>query len=114
MDALLISLLIVVSYHHGNTEKVARAFARVLDAQVKSPNQIHPEELREYDLIGLGSGIYDEKHHTDLLDFADSLPQVTNKSAFIFSTGSMVGGVQDPKFHLSLKDKLESKGYTIV
>lgn len=114
MDALLKSLLIVVSYHHGNTEKVARAFARVLDAQVKSPNQIHPEELREYDLIGLGSGIYDEKHHTDLLDFADSLPQVTNKSAFIFSTGSMVGGVQDPKFHLPLKDKLESKGYTIV
>lgn len=114
MDALLISLLIVVSYHHGNTEKVARAFAKVLDAQVKSPNQIHPEELREYDLIGLGSGIYDEKHHTDLLDFADSLPQVTNKSAFIFSTGSMVGGVQDPRFHLSLKDKLESKGYTIV
>jgi len=108
------TLLVVVSYHHGNTEKVARAFAKVLDAQVRLPKQTRPEELQEYDLVGLGSGIYDEKHHTDLLDFADSLPQVIDKSAFIFSTGSMIGEVQDPKFHMPLKDKLKSKGYKIV
>jgi len=114
MSASLKTLLVVVSYHHGNTEKVARAFAKVLDAQVRSPKQTRPEELQEYDLVGLGSGIYDEKHHTDLLDFADSLPQVIDKSAFIFSTGSMIGEVQDPKFHMPLKDKLKSKGYKIV
>jgi len=108
------SLLIVISYHHGNTEKVARVFAEVLDAQIRSPKQVRPEELQEYDLVGFGSGIYDEKHHVDLIDFADSLPQVTNKSAFIFSTGSMIGGVQDPKFHSILRNKLKSKGYTIV
>lgn len=114
MDSSLKSLLVVVSYHHGNTVKVAKAFARILDAQVVSPKEIRSEEIQEYDLVGLGSGIYDEKHHTDLLDFVDSLPQVVDKDAFIFSTGSMVGGVQDPKFHLPLEDKLKSKGYRIV
>ncbi len=108
------SLVIVISYHHGNTEKVARVFSRVLDAEMVSPKQIRSDELEGYDLIGFGSGIYDEKHHTDLLDLVDSLPPVSNRSAFIFSTGSMIGGEQDPKFHSALRDKLESKGYAII
>ena len=108
------SLLIVISYHHGNTDKIARVFAEVLDAKIWSPKQVRPEELQEYDLVGFGSGIYDEMHHADLIDFADSLPQVTDKSAFVFSTGSMIGDVQDPKFHSILRNKLKSKGYTIV
>ncbi|MFW9895092.1 MAG: hypothetical protein ACFFD7_04740 [Candidatus Thorarchaeota archaeon] len=35
----------------------------MLDAQIKIPQQVHPSELQEYDLIGFGSGIYGEKHH---------------------------------------------------
>lgn len=108
------SLLIVVSYHHKNTEKIASVFARVLEAQIRTPNQIHPEELQEYDLIGLGSGIYDAKHHTELLDLADRLPQVTNKKAFIFSTSSHIGDDQVTKDHSILREKLQSKGYVIV
>lgn len=108
------SLLIVVSYHHKNTEKIASVFARVLEAQIRTPNQIHPEELQEYDLIGLGSGIYDAKHHTELLDLADRLPQVTNKKAFIFSTSSHIGDDQVTKDHSILREKLQSKGYMIV
>jgi flavodoxin len=34
------SLLVVYSYHHMNTEKVAKVFARVLDAQIKTPQQV--------------------------------------------------------------------------
>jgi len=80
------SLLVLFSYHHKNTEKITKVFAKVLDAQIKTPQQISPEELQEYTLIGFGSGIYDTKHHKVLLDFADKLPLVTNKKAFIFST----------------------------
>lgn len=108
------SLLIVVSYHHKNTERVASVFARVLDAQIRTPKQIHPEELQEYDLIGFGSGIYDERHHTDLLGLADSLPQVTNRKAFIFSTSSHIGEGQAAKDHSMLRGKLQSRGYVIV
>jgi flavodoxin len=108
------SLLIVVSYHHKNTEKIASVFARVLEAQTREPGQIHPEELQEYDLIGFGSGIYDAKHHTDILDLADRLPQVTNRKAFIFSTSSHIGDDQVVKDHSTLREKLQSKGYVIV
>ena len=108
------SLLIVVSYHHKNTEKIASVFARVLEAEIRTPKQIHPEELREYDLIGFGSGIYDAKHHTELLDLADRLRQVTNKRAFIFSTSSHMGDDQVAKDHSMLREKLQSKGYVII
>jgi len=108
------SLLVLFSYHHKNTEKIAKVFAKVLDAQIKSPQQIIPEELQEYSLIGFGSGIYDEKHHKLLLDLADTLPQVNNRNAFIFSTSAIMGKDKVAKDHLLLREKLQSKGYTIV
>jgi len=108
------SLLILYSYHHNNTEKIANVFAKVLDAQIKTPKQINPEELQEYSLVGFGSGIYGGKHHKFLLDLADNLPQVTNKKAFIFSTSAIMGDAKVAEDHSSLREKLESKGYMIV
>jgi len=78
------SLVIVYSYHHNNTEKVAKVFAEVLDAEIKTPRQTDPEELQEYGLVGFGSGIYGEKHHRTLLEFTEKLPQVTDKKAFTY------------------------------
>ena len=108
------SLLVLFSYHHNNTEKIANVFAKILDAQIKTPQQINTEELQEYNLIGLGSGIYSAKHHKFLLDLADKLPQVTNKKAFIFSTSAMTGEKKVAKDHSLLREKLQSKGYIIV
>ncbi len=112
------SLLIIYSYHHHNTEKIAKVFAKVLNAQIKSPQQINPEELQEYSLIGFGSGIYGGKHHKFLLDLADKLPQVTKRKAFIFSTSGVTRkfaidqSLDDP--HSPFREKLQSKGYMIV
>ena len=108
------SLLVLLSYHHNNTEKIANVFTKILDAQIKTPQQINPEELQEYNLIGFGSGIYGAKHHKDLLDLADKLPQVTNRKAFIFSTSAMTGEAKVAKDHSLLREKLQSKGYMIV
>ena len=107
------SLLVLFSYHHNNTEKIANVFAKVLDAQIKTPQQITPEELQKYNLIGFGSGIYGGKHHKSLLDLADKLPQVTNGKTFIFSTSGVTQKNQ-PEIHLPLGEKLQSKGYMIV
>jgi flavodoxin len=107
-------LLILFSYHHKNTEKIATVIAKVLDAKIKAPQQIQKEELQEYNLIGFGSGIYDEKHHKLLLDLADELPQVTNRKAFIFSTSAIMGKDKVAKDHSLLREKLQSKGYVIV
>jgi flavodoxin len=85
------TLVICFSYHHKNTESVASVFAKPLGAEVKTPPEVDPNGLFEYDLIGFGSGIYFGKHHKVLLDFAEKVPQVTNKKAFIFSTSGQTG-----------------------
>ena len=108
------SLLILFSYHHNNTKKIANVFEKILDAQIKTPHEINPEELQEYSLIGFGSGIYGEKHHKSLLDLVDKLPQVTNKKAFIFSTSAIMGKEKVANDHSTLREKLQSKGYMIV
>jgi len=113
-------LVVVFSYHHKNTEKIANVFAKVFNAPIQTPQQIIPEELQEYNLIGFGSGIYGAKHHKVLLDLVDKLPLVTNKKAFIFSTNGAPArartqlAIEITKNHESLREKLQSKGYMIV
>ena len=83
------SIIILYSYHHNNTEKLAQVFSQVLDAPIKKTGDISPEELSEYDLVGFGSGIYSDKHHPSVLEFVDKLPEESGKKAFIFSTAGM-------------------------
>jgi flavodoxin len=88
--------------------------AKALDAKVKSPQQTVLEELSQYDLVGFGAGIDSGKHYRELLDFADALPQVTDKKTFIFSTSGMTGEKKLIKDHLALREKLQAKGYLIA
>jgi len=108
------SLLVLFSYHHHNTEKIAQVFAQVLDAKIQTPRQVTLQDLETYDLIGFGSGIYGGKHHQDLLDLADRLPRVTGRNAFIFSTSAMTGKAKVEKDHSLLREKPQSRGYMIV
>jgi flavodoxin len=108
------ALLVLYSYHHHNTEKIAKVFAKVLDAEIKTPQQVKPEEIQEYDLVGFGSGIYSAKHDESLLELVDELPEVDNKNAFLFSTAGITGESKKTKDHATIRKKLESKGYSIV
>jgi len=112
------SLVIVFSYHHGNTEKVARAMANILGAEVKTPGQVFPEKLREYDLIGFGSGIYGATFDPSLLALADRLSYGMGKKAFLFSTYGAPGFVANREFieknHAAMREKLRIKGYDVV
>lgn len=108
------SLIILYSYHHNNTEKIAKVFAEVLDAEIKTPIQINLEELKNYDLLGFGSGIDSAKHYKQILDLADTLPQAPNKKAFIFSTSAMISKSKIDKDHKKLRNKLQTKGYVII
>ena len=112
------ALLVVYSYHHKNTETIAKAFAAVLAAKIVTPQEVDSTEVAGYDLVGFGSGIDSGKHYAPLLDLADRLPQVANRKAFIFSTcGAPAFGVTQSfilKNHSALREKLEAKGYTIV
>ena len=108
------TLLVLTSYHHKNTETIARIIADVLDAQIVAPENVDPGELHEVELIGFGSGIYDAKHHEAVLELAQRLPQVTDKRAFIFSTSAIITKSKVASDHSALRDILESKGYTIA
>ena len=114
VNADLKALIVLHSYHHNNTEKIAKVFAKVLDAQIKTPQQTNPEELQEYNIVGFGAGIDSGKHYKPLLDFADKILQADNKYAFIFSTAGLTGKKKLVKDHSALREKLEAKGYRIV
>lgn len=105
------TLLIYISIHHGNTEKIAKAMAEVLSAELLKPNEIGVDTFSKYDLIGFGSGIYFFKQHKALLAFVDKLPIMKNKKAFIFSTRG-IGPVW--LYHRPLKKKLLEKGFDVV
>lgn len=110
------SLLVAFSYHHHNTEKIAKVFAKVLGAPIITPSQFDSLEIQKYDLVGFGSGIDSDKHYRPLLDLANKLPSAAGKKAFIFSTCGYPFNEQkySAKCHSVLREKLISKGYVIA
>jgi flavodoxin len=108
------TLLVVYSYHHNNTQKVAEVFAKALDAEIVAPQQTDPNSLGGYDLVGFGAGIDSGRHYKQLLDFADQLPNAGNKKAFIFSTSGVSNPKYKAKIHTALREKLTAKGYVII
>ena len=106
------TLIVYHSEHHMNTKKIANVIAPVLDASlVVSPN-INTTDLREYDLIGFGSGIYYGKFHEELYTWVNSLPQQNGKKAFLFSsTGSKTNG---ERAHERFRSLLGEKGFDTI
>jgi flavodoxin len=120
------TLIVMLSYHHKNTEKVAHVFAKALNASITTPQQLRLDEIADYDLIGFGSGIYGARHHASLLDLVDRMPRAAGKRVFIFSTYSGVPAFAPEgegrarfqesmaKNHSALKEKLQSKGCIVI
>jgi flavodoxin len=112
------TLVVVYSYHHNNTEKLARAIAGVLGARVTTPAQVTPGEIAGYDLIGFGSGIYSATFDRSLLDLVSRLPHAAGKNAFLFSTfgapAVFAGGDFVRNNHAEMRERLEAKGYTVI
>jgi len=111
------TLIICISVHHSNTEKIAEAMAEVLDAEVVKPNEVDVDKLQGYDLVGFGSGIYFGRHHRSLLDLVDRLSPLAKK-AFIFSTSGMRNGILQwtcrGDFNRALKKRLFGRGFDII
>ncbi|HXZ94529.1 MAG TPA: flavodoxin family protein [Dehalococcoidia bacterium] len=108
------TLIIYISVHHGNTEKVAKAMANIVNADLLQVQQADASMLERYDLIGFGSGIYFGRHHESLLDFVDKLPVLRNKKAFIFSTSGLRKIWFFHDFDKPLEERLQRKGFDII
>ena len=113
-------LIVVYSYHHNNTAKIAQVMSEVLSAKVKTPDQITQDELTQYDLIGFGAGIAAGRHYKPMLDFVDRLDETlesshaTSKKCFIFSTSAIVNAEKIYKDHTALRDKLIAKHFDVL
>ncbi len=108
------ALILLFSYHHKNTEKIAETIAHTIGAEIKNLQQADPNDISNFDLVGFGSGVYFGKLHKALLEFADKLPSVQGKKAFIFSTSGEDRKDANSKFHKKLREKLEAKGFVIA
>jgi flavodoxin len=108
-------LIILYSGNKGNTRKLANAIADEITAVIYEPGEsgIIPDDIENYELIGFGSGIFSEKHHALLLEFAKNMPAVENKAAFIFSTCGVYSDEYMDNNHKALSDILLGKGFTI-
>lgn len=102
--------IIYKSVHKGNTKKIAQALGEVLGAELFDIKEFDVKTLDNYDLFGLGSGIFFNKHHDEIMKFAKHLPETKEKKVFVFSTS----GVGGEALNLNLKQILEKKGYKIV
>ena len=78
--------IIYKSVHRWNTKKIAEAMAGTLEADLFDLKDVNNDIIKEYDLIGFGSGIYYFKPHKKLRKFVESMDNVKNKKAFHFST----------------------------
>ena len=103
------NIIVYKSYHRMNTEKVAKAMAEAMNAQLTKVEDVRPEALIGSDLIGFGSGIYGLKHHKTLIELIDAMPAM-DTNVFVFST---CGNVREVN-HKQIKEKLTERGCHIV
>lgn len=108
------SLIVCRSIHHGNTKKVASAIAEVLQAEVVSPRDVSYDHLREYDLIGFGSGVYFSILHRSIGEFVDEMPVMEGGKAFLFFTHGLDHLYWAKLGRQPVSEKLEEKGFEIV
>lgn len=98
------TLIVYVSYHRMNTDRVDRAMAEATGATMVPVDEVVSEDLDAFELIGFGSGIYDGRHHGDLFALVGRMP-AADRAVFVFSTSSGAS----PEHHRALKDALEAK-----
>jgi flavodoxin len=109
--------IIYVSIHHGNTEKIAKEIANILEAKLLKAEEANPESLWEFDLLGFGSGIYYGKHHKNLLRLIHASPIMQRKKAFVFSTAGVSDRLIEKNLHTNhqtIRDALAGKKFDII
>ena len=105
-------LIIYHSEHHQNTEKIAKAMAAKIGADLEEAKEVRTEDINNYEIIGFGSGVYNGRFHKDLLEIIDNIPHQDNKKAFIFST---TGSLSYSRLaHDRFRPLLLDKGFKII
>ena len=106
-------VIVCVSVSHGNTRLVAGAAASELGAEVLEPEQLDPEAVAGYDLVGFASGVYDFQVHPRLRSWVERLPRVAGTPAFILCTSGFGILIERP-WPAPLARLLRGRGFTVI
>jgi flavodoxin len=98
------ALIVYSSDYNNNTEKIAKVFAKKINADLINLKNSKDIKVDSYDLIGFGSGVYRESMAPKLFNLAEKL-NLKGKNVFVFSTS----GVGMKFYNNKLIRLLESK-----
>lgn len=102
-------LIVYYSYHHGNTEMVAREMAAAVGADLCTVDGLAGRDLTHYEFLGFGAGIAFGRHYEKLFDAVNGI-DVKQKTVFVFSTcGNGIKNQNNP-----LVSVLEKKGANVA
>lgn len=99
------ALIIYYSSYKGHTKMIAEAMAEVIGAELIKAEEFSNSEISDYDLIGFGSGVYDQKQHPIISEIIQTL-DVKNKNVFVFSTSAAGTDL----YNKDITELLRSKG----
>jgi ferredoxin/flavodoxin len=99
----------------GNTEKTARAIQTGVkqvtgSCDILTLKEANPRKLYEYDLIGLGSPVFDLAEPGNITAFINSLRFVGGKHIFSFCTHCTMGF----RYFPSVVPKMQKKGLIVI
>lgn len=89
-------LRILITYFSktGNTEKVAKSIKEGLTGEevvLKPINEVNPSNLKNYELVFLGSGIYASRVNKSLSDLVSAAPELPPNFVFFCTHASLIG-----------------------
>lgn len=105
---------ILIAYHTrtGNTVKVAKAIAAAVGAELVHVDSVTEEQLRGWDYIGLGSGVYWLRHDKKIFALASKIPRGTK--VFTFSTSGLKNWLAVTFYKLVARIRLRRRGLLVV
>jgi ferredoxin len=103
------AIIVCESMYLGNTTRLAKAMAFTLNCRVVSAGEALAMDMSQYEVVGLGSGIYFTSHHPLLIEVAERLNPA--QQAFVFSTrgAPMVG-----RYHHAIENALKQRGVRLL
>ena len=101
--------LVVYYSKTGNTEKVARAIAKGLEADLKRVEEVH--DISGYDLICVGTPVYGFAPAGPVKKFLEEIIPLPDKKGMGFCTMHVAG---DKRTLRIIKEKMEIKGITFL
>lgn len=82
------TVILLASYHHGNTKKLIDAIGENNEFTVIDVLKVKNYDLSEFDRIGIASGTYGFNIHEEMINFIkENLPE--GKKVFIITTSGM-------------------------